>query len=149
MNTIDTVTEKSAWRPSKPLWHFYCPQCKASRRVRLRPRPETPLRVIQVTLVAAMVTLAAWDWLQWKGMFSFLPVWVLFEGGYRVLARAQLSCPHCGFDPYLYLNDTQRARDEIERFWRAKFDEMGHPYPGDPEPEVDSESAQEEPASHA
>ena len=54
-----------------------------------------------------------------------------FEGYYRSRVRIALSCPHCGFDPYLYLTDVKRARQEIEAYWRKKFAEKGIPYPGD------------------
>ena len=40
-----------------------------------------------------------------------------------------LACPHCGFDPYLYLADVKLARQEIEEHWKRKFAEHGIPFP--------------------
>lgn len=62
-------------------------------------------------------------------MVSFFPFWILFEFFYRARTRVALSCPHCGFDPYLYLADAQWARDEMETYWRKKFEEKGTPFP--------------------
>lgn len=73
--------------------------------------------------------LASWQWLGWKGIISFIPFWMVFEVLFRSRARVVLNCPHCGFDPYLYLVDAKRAREEIEAHWRRKFAEKNIPFP--------------------
>ncbi len=81
--------------------------------------------------------LLGWPWLAWKGVVSFLPFWALFETIYRLRMRHALSCPHCGFDPYLYLDNVERAKEEMDAHWRRKFAEKGIPYPekgGSPSP---------------
>jgi hypothetical protein len=85
-------------------------------------------------LTAAFFTLVTWQWFTWKGVVSFVPLWVIFEAVYRARVRVAMRCPHCGFDPYLYLVDVNRARTEIESHWRKKFAEKGIPYPEKPQP---------------
>ncbi len=79
---------------------------------------------------------ATWRWFEWRGVVSFVPFWLIFEAVYRARCRGILNCTQCGFDPYLYLIDTRRARAEVESHWRKKFAEKGIPYPGDPIPQA-------------
>jgi len=83
----------------------------------------------QIGLTAVVFMLATWNRFEWKGIVSFFPFWTLFEVIYRSRVRAALACSHCGFDPYLYLNDVPRAREVVENHWRKKFAEKGIPYP--------------------
>lgn len=85
----------------------------------------------QIGLLSAVFTLAAWPIFEWKGLVAFVPFWAFFEVVYRIRLRAVLTCPHCGFDPVLYMRDVKAARAEIEKFWRAKFAEKGMPWPGE------------------
>lgn len=82
-------------------------------------------------LTTAVLTMATWPWFGLKGVVWFMPVWIVFETVYRVRMRALMACPQCGFDPYLYMTDVQRARKAIDLYWREKFREKGVPYPGD------------------
>ncbi len=85
--------------------------------------------LLQVATTAVFLTAVTWNWLEWKGLVSFAPMWIAFEVIYRLRARGLLACPHCGFDPYLQLTDARKAREEIEAHWRRKFAEKGIPYP--------------------
>lgn len=120
---------KTVWQEArKDVWSFYCPQCKVPRRVPYRPKP-SPKHFAQVGLTSIVFTLATWNWFGWKGLVSFVPMWMVFEIIYRARMRSALNCANCGFDPVLYLVDAQRARREIEQHWRRKFEEKGIPYP--------------------
>ena len=120
---------KSVWRENqKDIWSFYCPQCKIPRKVPYRPQPSAK-NYAQVGLTAVVFTLLTWNWFTWKGLVAFVPLWVIFETIYRSRMRAALNCENCGFDPVLYLVDTQRAREEIQNHWKKKFEERGIPYP--------------------
>lgn len=83
----------------------------------------------QLVLTSIVFALATSHWFSWKGIVVFVPLAIVFEIVYRSRARVALNCPHCGFDPYLYLTDIKRAREEIEAHWRRKFAEKGIPYP--------------------
>ena len=120
---------KSLWREKRTqYWSFYCPNCRSARRLPNRPRPALR-HYLQIGMTASFFTLLCWHWFSWKGMVSFLPMWMIFETLHRARVRVALYCSNCGFDPYLYLNDVQSARKEVESYWRKKFSEKGIPYP--------------------
>jgi predicted RNA-binding Zn-ribbon protein involved in translation (DUF1610 family) len=127
----DVNSVKNIWSEdkSKKVWAFFCPNCRSERRLPFNPNPGRARHFIQVGLTTAVFTLLAWKWFGIRGVVSFLPFWAAFEIYFRTRVRAALSCPHCGFDPYLYLVDVKRARDEIEKHWRAKFAEKNIPFP--------------------
>lgn len=121
---------KTLWKDrASRSWSFFCPLCRTSRRIAYQPFPGTLRHYFQVGLTAAFFSLMTWKWLSWKGMVSFIPFWIVFEAYYRARMRTDLNCPHCGFDPYLYLIDNQKALVEIENHWRKKFEEKGIPFP--------------------
>jgi hypothetical protein len=125
---------KSYWQgKSKNHWAFICPVCQSKRRLPMRPRP-TDFHYFQLILTALFVMVLTWNWFTWKGAVSFFPLWILFEVLYRGQARLSLDCPQCGFDPSLHLIDAQRAKEEMEKYWRKKFAEKGIPFPDKPKP---------------
>jgi hypothetical protein len=122
--------KKSLWKERDGnVWSFFCPLCRANRKVPFRSRPGGFKQTFQIGVTAAFFTLVTWNWFDWKGIVSFVPLWAIFEAVYRTRTRAHLNCPHCGFDPYLYLVDIKKARREIEDHWRKKFAEKGIPFP--------------------
>ena len=126
---LNKTTRKSLWKERHSVvWSFFCPLCRSSRRVGYQPRPSSR-HFAQIGLTAAVFTCLSWPWFGIKGLVSFLPLWTVFEVIYRTRVRRALCCPHCGFDPYLYLIDRGRAKGEVEVYWRKKFEEKGIPYP--------------------
>lgn len=129
----ESLQLKSFWQQRQgKLWCFLCPVCRTSRRIPCRPQPGGVRHFFQVGLTAAVFTLLCWKGLGWKGVISFLPLWTGFEVFYRWRLRAILPCRECGFDPYLFKTDVNRAKNEIETHWRKKFEEKGIPYPAPP-----------------
>ena len=122
--------KKSMWQggPSQ-LWSFICPLCRANRKVPFQPKLGGKWRVFQIALTALMFMVLTWRWFSWRGIASFVPLWTVFEVVYRLRMRAALGCDQCGFDPYLFAVDPERARQEIDAHWRRKFAEKGIPYP--------------------
>ena len=120
----------SFWRnQDRDVWAFYCSQCKTQRKVPGRPNPVTVKHLLQVGLTSVVFSMVTWPVFGIKGLVSFIPLWAMFEVFYRTRFRAQVSCPHCGFDPFLYLSNIKQARVEIENYWRKRFEEKGLPYP--------------------
>lgn len=116
---------KSAWaQKPKHYWSFFCPVCRANRKMTQAPSP-TLFHYFQIGLTAIVFTLLTWNWFSWKGMVSFFPLWIFFEVVYRSRVRIAVGCPHCGFDPFLYMTHSDWARDEMEVHWRKKFQEKG------------------------
>lgn len=130
---MDPKAIKTLWKEkgAKP-WKFFCPLCKAERTLAAKPEPDMERVVLQVAATAAFFTLVTWPWLSWKGIVSFIPFWMVYELYHRVKVRAQVPCPHCGFDPFLVMVDVKRARNEVENHWRKVFAEKGIPYPEKP-----------------
>lgn len=126
--------KKNHWKGKQTSgYRFICPLCSADRRLLLSPNPWQLKYLIRVALTATMVMLAAWPVLGWKGIVSFIPIWTIFEIMYRTQVRAGLICSNCGFDPILFMVDVQKARDEVETHWKARFSKNGIPYPSDEE----------------
>lgn len=127
--TIHVFFNKTLWHVrASSSWRFYCPLCRVERRISMRPRPSV-WHFFQLSLLSVVFTLAAWPWFSWKGLVSFLPFWTGFEIIFRLRLRASIPCSQCGFDPYLYLDNPERAKKEIDLYWRNKFAEKGIPYP--------------------
>lgn len=124
------------WKDRAPTsWSFFCPLCRTTRTLASQPRL-VPRHLLQVALTTIIFMLATWSWFEWKGIVAFVPFWAVFELVFRSRQRIALKCPHCGFDPYLYLVDIQQAREQIENHWRKKFSEKGIPFPEKDRPEV-------------
>lgn len=129
-----SLPKKSFWK-SRPdtSFSFICPICHTHRKIPYRPQPGGLRHYSQIGLTSLTFTLFAWNWLGWKGIVSFVPLWSVFEFLYRWRIRGLLPCQHCGFDPYLFKIDVQKAKQEVEAHWRKKFAEKGIPYP-EPKP---------------
>ncbi len=121
--------DKSYWKQqSREHWKFYCPYCGTQRRVAFQPRPQAK-HYFQILLTTFAFTTAAWNWLSFKGIVAFIPFWAVFEVIYRFRVRAALACDQCGFDPYLFLVDQNRAKVEMEMHWRKMLQKKGVPFP--------------------
>lgn len=72
------------------------------------------------------------SWWGFKGGWVFVPLWMIFETVYRLKARAQMACDQCGFDPYLFLADSDRAKEAIREFWKKKTPPEPAPLDGPP-----------------
>lgn len=122
---------KTLWRPKQSRSiDFLCPLCRTRRRL---PQGSNPrLRHwSQLVLTTFVLVILLWEWAGPKSVLLFFPLATLFEFIFRMKARTQLPCPHCGFDPYLALQSETQAKSEIEAFWKKKFKEKGVPYPSE------------------
>ncbi|MBN22009.1 MAG: hypothetical protein CL678_12080 [Bdellovibrionaceae bacterium] len=117
---VSPFSTESLWKPPKEdRWSFFCPCCSMPRKIKGSASP-TKFHVFQIALTSVLLTTIFWSFFEWKGIFSFVPLWIGFEVFYRIRMRIRLRCEHCGFDPYLYLTDTQKAKEEIQSFWKQK-----------------------------
>ena len=104
-------------------FRFFCPVCRKERYLSLSPKPGTVKHFFQILITTLLFTAATWSIFEWKGIFAFFVFWTIFEIVYRTKVRTQLYCKACGFDPYLHLVDAQRSREELEAFWKKKFEQ--------------------------
>lgn len=120
-----SLLNKTAWRErGTKRFQFYCPQCRHQRVIPFIPKPAQLEHIFRIFVTACFVTLLTWKWFEWKGILVIFPLWAAFEFFYRLRARTVASCPYCGFDPYLFLADVQRARAHMEAFWKDKVAEV-------------------------
>jgi hypothetical protein len=149
-NPLIDFPEQTLWKgKSKDLWEFYCPYCKLKRRLPYRSRPGGVKQVAQVGLTTAFVAVLTWPWFDWKGLVAFVPLWAVYEMIYRSRLRVALLCSNCGFDPYLYLTDIQKARTELEKHLRVKYEKKGIPFPVKPGAPSEKQPQPEQPRAAA
>lgn len=145
---LESLPKKSIWKESRArATHFYCPNCRVRRVMKAPLNPGTIAHYLQIGLTSVVFTLLTWPLFGVKGAVSFVPIWALFEAVYRVKNRATLACTECGFDPFLYKIDVDRARKTIEDHWRKKFEEKGLPFPDPKDPKVVAEIAKRKKAT--
>ncbi|MCM0605570.1 MAG: hypothetical protein KA715_05720 [Xanthomonadaceae bacterium] len=104
---------------------YFCAQCNNKRILPMNPNPGRAKHFFQVALTAGVIMLMTWSWFEWKGVVSFIPLWIGFEVMFRMKLRAMIPCPICGFDPYLQLIDSKRATEKTVEFWKKKFEDNG------------------------
>ncbi|MBI4925694.1 MAG: hypothetical protein HY843_07200 [Bdellovibrio sp.] len=115
---------KTSWKEkTEPVWNFICPTCKAQRMIIGGPRPKQK-HYVQVGLTSAVFTLLTWPVFSWKGLVSFIPFWMVFEIFYRIKIRALVGCPHCGFDPYLFLSHEEKAKQQMKDHLEKKYEKI-------------------------
>ena len=114
---------------SRSMFRFHCMQCKRERLLPYPPNPNNFKNYARVALTAVMIALATQHWVKWMGLVSFFPIWIGFEVYYRWRLRSVIACSYCGFDPLLFLVNTGKARDEVEAYWREKYQAKGLKYP--------------------
>lgn len=101
-------------------YRFFCPLCKAPKRLSYHPRFGAGRQLLQIFLTAFVVALLTWNFLKWKGIVWIVPIWGGYEFIFRSKKRIDLKCVECGFDPYLFLLDEQSAKKEIQSHWEKK-----------------------------
>src|SRR4051812_21957688 len=70
--------DQSLWRKrSSQPWCFICPLCKGQRRLKNPPQPGGFKQISTVLIASAFMTLLLWNWLGWKGIVSFIPIWTV------------------------------------------------------------------------
>lgn len=120
MSEQDLSKFKTVWQERhRQSWSFYCPLCTTPRKLPSAPRPSAR-HFVQIGLTSLMITVVAWRWLEWKGIVSFIPLWICFEVLYRLRMRRAAHCDHCGFDPYLFLVDQDQAKAAVTEHWEQK-----------------------------
>jgi hypothetical protein len=78
------------------------------------------MNYMQITLITLVITATLYGWIELRGLLSFFPLWMGFEGVRRMLFSRQVPCPHCGFDASWYKRDVKVARRLVGEFWGDK-----------------------------
>lgn len=97
----------------------YCAFCKSPRRV-YRKRRGSWTNIVLSFVVAGLM---GWIWFQELnpkiiGLFLFnLLVSEIFV---QARWRLTLACPHCGFDPVIYLSKPEKAAEKVNAFLKRQ-----------------------------
>lgn len=92
---------------------FYCAFCKTKRTIHLKKHVGGV--EISLSLLASIVLMFLFFQ---KFDFRIIPIFALaicfYETLIQIQYRLSLACPHCGFDPILYLKSQQKACEVVK-----------------------------------
>lgn len=97
---------------------FYCAFCKS-------PRPGVADRglrlqtILSALLLSALLSFLFWDELDPRALPIFIVLVMCLEFASQIHWKARIICPHCGFDPVLYVKNqglaAEKVKDYLER----------------------------------
>ncbi len=93
----------------------FCAHCRSKRVLKYSRRLEGR-HFIQIFVLTLGVTAVLYPYFDWKGACAFFLIWPAFDMTDKTLARRDLKCPYCGFDPTWYKKDVTSARRQVEDF---------------------------------
>ncbi|MBX7231894.1 MAG: hypothetical protein K1X29_07385 [Bdellovibrionales bacterium] len=103
---------------SKPQ-ECFCAFCGSTRKV-LRRRQPLGIHFFGSAILTAIITLLVWEELHPKGLVLWGIIFSLLETSNLWLWRIGIICPHCGFDPILYLKNPQQAAKRVRNLFDRK-----------------------------
>ena len=95
---------------------FFCPLCSTPRSI-AHTHKLSKKNYIQILILTAFTTFAAFPFCGFKGVFSLFIYLAAFEFTARALFKKDIPCPHCGFDASWYKKDVKVARTKVDEFW--------------------------------
>jgi hypothetical protein len=101
--------------------HFFCPLCKYHQSTNTIERV-TLKHHFQLGVLTAATAGLAWPLCGIKGLYFYFFFWLVFEFAYRIRKRQALICESCGFDPFLYKQDVQKARAALKKHWEHRIE---------------------------
>jgi hypothetical protein len=101
--------------------HFFCPLCKYHQSTNTIQKVGLKHHA-QIAIFTAALTGLCWPVFGFAGAFLYFVIWAAFEFGYRLRKRQALICESCGFDPFLYKQDVQRARAALKKHWEHRIE---------------------------
>ena len=127
--SLQELTRQSVFRAKHDKkFRYFCPLCNHPSSTPLHPEPFSFKNVSRVLLASLLIMGASWNFFEWRGVLSFVPLWICFEVIYRLTVRTRLNCSNCGFDPILFLANPDKARQELKGYWRKKLELGGIPF---------------------
>lgn len=97
----------------------YCAFCKSERPIYLQ-RHLSWTNVGLAAVAAALLSMLMWQGIEPKAIVPFVVFLFLSEFFIQARWRMTLSCPHCGFDPVLYLKNREAAAQKVKSFMERK-----------------------------
>lgn len=101
--------------------HFFCPICKDHKSTKL-DRKVGWRHHAAFSLATAAIMILGWPVFGLRAVVFYFPIWMGFELIHRMRKRVSLVCEGCGFDPFLYKSDVERAREAMRKHWQTKIE---------------------------
>lgn len=94
---------------------FYCAFCR-SPRPRLAAKGIRWNFIVAALLLSVFVSFVIWEALDPRSFVIFVLVVMVLEFAGQIHWKLQVICPHCGFDPVLYLKNRGLAAERVKDF---------------------------------
>jgi len=95
--------------------HCYCAFCRNPRQV-YRKQSLSLINIFQALGIALSLSYLFWRTLDAKALLIFALTLMASEIVIVMRARLDSTCPHCGFDPILYIHDREAACGKVKRY---------------------------------
>jgi hypothetical protein len=97
----------------------YCAFCKLPRQV-YRKRGVSLVNILQSLGMSAGLSFIFWRELDPRAMIFFVALLGFMEVGILLRGRAELQCPHCGFDPVMYKRSPEKTSEHVKKTIEAR-----------------------------
>lgn len=92
----------------------FCAFCKSPRRVEAKKHVNW-INVLLSAMVSLVLMWTLWFEVNPKAVILFVMCLVVSEIFLQIRWRLSLACPHCQFDPLLYIKSPERASERVRR----------------------------------
>ncbi len=93
--------------------HCYCAFCRNPRTI-YRKSGSSGVNVLQAGGVSLLCTFLFWEKLDPRALLIFVVCLMILEVVIHFRTRSEIACPHCGFDPVLYLKNKDAACAKVK-----------------------------------
>lgn len=100
----------------------FCAFCRVPRRVYKKKRIGSG-DVFAALLGAAVLTALIFQEFDARGIFFFVGLLFISETFIQLRWRTGVVCPHCGFDPVLYVKEPEKAAQKVRAHLEKRADD--------------------------
>ena len=93
----------------------FCAFCKSERTV-YRTKRVGWIHIIEGTMASSVIMAGVWHRFDPRVVLIFVAYLAIAESFLQFRWRLGLICKHCGFDPSLYLKDSDLAAEKVKTF---------------------------------
>lgn len=101
----------------------FCAFCKHQRRIYTK-KNMSALNFFLCGLASALMCTALWQSFDPKFFVIFAFSLVCTEIFIKMRWRLSLPCPYCGFNPVVYLQDPEKAAQQVKHFLDSKKEDL-------------------------
>ena len=101
----------------------FCAFCKHERRIYTKKNMST-MNFLLCVVASALMCLALWQKFDPKFFVIFALSLVCTEVFIKMRWRLSLPCPYCGFNPVVYLQDPEKAAQQVKSFLDTKKQDL-------------------------